>query len=274
MFRSGRTMLLGLVLVGSALVTVPHAIAAQSHLDAASETGAIANETSETGNVAYLGSGVDAWASASSLALRSSCSADSQDGHHDFCDVLTTFSNVARIDPGSSGRSSGDPVTLALTVNLEGALSATYSGPSNPEDQPPSFIASALLNAQVRVTAPDRLVCHEDDGIVICRPAEIASFDAEAKREEDGSPPDPYYYPNGAVITSYQWAWELTGNRGDTLGNQDSSRAQICNWPTHFPCVSEEPPPNPPPPDYRGQRTILVDAFVGDRIQLDGLLGI
>ena len=243
MVRSGRTTLLGLVLAATALVAVPYATAAQSHLDASSDTGAIANEKSDSGNVSYLGSGVDAWASASSLALRSSCSAYSEDGHHDFCDVLTTFSNVARIDPGSSGRSSGDPVTLALTVGLEGALSASYSGPSNPEDQPPSFIASAGLTAQVRVTAPDRLVCHEDDGIVICRPAEIASFDAGAKREEEGSSPDPYYYPNGAVITSYEWAWELTGNRGDTLGNQDSSRAQICNWPTHFPCVSEEPPP-------------------------------
>ena len=274
MFRSGRTTLLGLVLAATALVAVPYATAAQSHLDASSDTGAIANEKSDSGNVSYLGSGVDAWASASSLALRSSCSAYSEDGHHDFCDVLTTFSNVARIDPGSSGRSSGDPVTLALTVGLEGALSASYSGPSNPEDQPPSFIASAGLTAQVRVTAPDRLVCHDDDGIVICWPAEIASFDAGAKREEEGSSPDPYYYPNGAVITSYEWAWELTGNRGDTLGSQDSSRAQICNWPTHFPCVSEEPPPNPPPPDYRGQRTILVDAFVGDRIELHGLLQI
>jgi VCBS repeat-containing protein len=273
MFRSGRTTLLGLMLAGPVLVAVPHAMAAQSHLDASSDTGAIADETSETGNVSYLGSGVDAWASASSLALRSSCSADSDDGHLDFCDVLTTFSNVARIAPGSSGRSNGDPVTLALTVNLEGALSATFSGPSEPEDQPPSFIASALLTAQVRVTAPDRLVCQEDDGIVFCRPAEIASFDAEAKREEDGSPPDPVYYPNGAVIRSDQWAWGLTGNRGDNLGNQDSSRAQICNWPTHWPCLSEEPPP-PPPPDYRGQRTILVDAFVGDRIQLDGVLSI
>src|SRR5262245_10820676 len=176
MFRSGRTTLLGLVLAGPVLVAMPHAMAAQSHLDASSDTGAIADETSETGNVSYLGSGIDAWASASSLALRSSCSADSDDGHHDFCDVVTTFSNVARIDPGSSGRSNGDAVTLALTVNLEGALLATYTGPPEPEDQPPSFIASALLNAQVRVTAPDRLVCQEDDGVVVCRPAEIASF--------------------------------------------------------------------------------------------------
>jgi len=156
MFRSGRTTLLGLVLAAPMLVTVPHAMAAQSHLDASSDTGAIADETSDAGNVSYLGSGIDAWASASSLALRSSCSADSDDGHLDFCDVLTTFSNVARIDPGSSGRSNGDAVTLALTVNLEGALLATYTGPSNPEDEPPSFIGSALLNAQVKVTAPDR----------------------------------------------------------------------------------------------------------------------
>src|SRR5262249_21837551 len=109
----------------------------------------------------YLGNGVDAWASASSLALRSSCSVHSEDEHNDFCDVLTTFSNFARIDPGSSGLSNGDPVTLALTVNLDGELSATFSGPSEPEDQPPSFIASALLTAQVRVTAPDR---HPDLG--------------------------------------------------------------------------------------------------------------
>ena len=274
MFRSGRTTLLGLVLAAPMLVAVPPATAARSHLDASSDTGAIANETSETGNVSYLGSGIDAWASASSLALRSSCSAYySEDEHVDFCDVVTTFSNVARIDPGSSGLSNGDAVTLALTVNLDGFLSATYAGPSEPEDQPAFFIASALLNAQVRVTAPDRLVCHEDDGIVICLPAEIASFDAQAKREEDGSPPDPYYYPNGAVVRSFQWFWGLIGNRGDTLGNQDSGQAQICNWPTHWPCVSEEPPP-PPPPDYRGERTILVDAFVGDRIQLDGVLSI
>jgi hypothetical protein len=136
MFRSGRTTLLGLVLAAPMLVTVPHATAAQSHLDASSDTGAIADQTSETGNVSYLGSGVDAWASASSLALRSSCSADSPDEHVDFCDVLTTFSNVARIDPGSSGLSNGDAVTLALTVNLEGALSATYTGPPDPEDEP------------------------------------------------------------------------------------------------------------------------------------------
>src|SRR5262245_38462094 len=170
MFRSGRTTLLGLVLAGPVLIAVPHVMAAQSHLDASSDTGAIADETSETGNVSYLGSGIDAWESASSLALRSSCSAYSDDGHLDFCEVLTTFSHVACLETCGSRRSNADPVTLALTVNLQGSLLATYTGPSEPEDQPPSFIGSAILNAQVRVTAPDRLVCQEDDGIVVCRP--------------------------------------------------------------------------------------------------------
>jgi len=50
MFRSGRTTLLGLVLAATALVVVPYATAAQSHLDASSDTGAIANEKSDSQN--------------------------------------------------------------------------------------------------------------------------------------------------------------------------------------------------------------------------------
>lgn len=271
-FRSAPVAGLVVVLATPALVPGSHTFAAQSHLDGVSETGVAVEETSDTGSVSHSGDGIDAWASARDLALRARCSAYSAAPVHRHCNVLTTFSNTARIEPGSSGRAVGDPVTLALTVSLHGSLIADYEGPTTPHLQPRSFLGSAGVTAWVEVTVPERRVCVPDDGDLSCRPAEIGGFDAQATRREEGSPPG-YYYPNGALLVSSDWFWEMTSNRGETFGNEDSSRSQICDWPVHLPCVITEPLP-PPPPDYRGTRTILVDAFVGDLLQVDGLLSI
>jgi hypothetical protein len=268
MFRSKRTKLLVLVLAALALVTVSQALAAQSHLDAHCQPGELVDETSEAGDVSRVGYGS---ASAAGLRLHAEASASSPDAELHACDVGTSFSNSVRVDPGSSGLSAGDPVTLAVTVTLEGEIGAIVSSP--PTDGPISdYTADADVAAGFTVTAPDRPVCYPEDGQEYCQAAEIGSFSASAHRfVEDGASTQPNSL--GSLFFGDAWSWYLAGNRGDNHGDQDE-HVTICEWYTGgLSCEATTVPP-PPASDYTGTRTILVDAFVGDRLQLDGQLSV
>jgi hypothetical protein len=259
-FGRRRSKLLVLAVAALALALAAPALAAESHVEASCETGTVGSETSETGDVS-LGS---QWSSARSLALKASASALSLDGPHRYCDALARFSNTITVEPGSSGLSAGDPVTLRLSVTMNGALGAS------PRTSDMSFVASALRNATLQVTVPDRIVCAPDDGREICRPAELATFNAHTMFKVEGSPPTPGY--PGVARDHLEWGWTLAGNRGPALGDSGTRSLQECVWPGQFPCLIVDQPP--PDPDYAGTRTVLVDALVGDRVELFGALDV
>lgn len=256
-----------------ALVLVPSLHAAESHLDASCESGLLADETSGTGPVSYLG---DVFAMADAPARRlqmlAAVEADRQGPAHRYCDTLVRFDNAVTVGAGTTGLGPGDPVSLAVTVDLHGEVSAGYAGPSDPADQR-SFIASSLLYASVLLVDPDREVCVPDDGVETCLPTRLASFFAEARRELSGS----FGWlgdPDGSLTESYRWSWALTGNRGTRLGDEDQLSSVHCAaWPTQLPCGATTPPP-PPPADFEGTRTVLVDTFVGARLELSAVLSV
>jgi hypothetical protein len=132
-----------------------------------------------------------------------------------------------------------------VTVDLRGTVDAGYAGPESPAD----------------------------DGVEICTPARLVSFFASARRELSstfGWPGDP----DGSMTESYRWSWELRGNRGARLGDEaELSSVRCVAWPAQLPCVVTDPPP-PPPPDFNGARTVLVDTFVGARLELSALLSV
>jgi hypothetical protein len=265
MLRSKRASSLAVALAIPMLAAVSPALAAQSHVQASCDGREIVNQTRENGDVGGA-PWVDTSAEASKLGLRADIGAgsDGPDGRE--CDVLATFSNTVEIQPGSSGLSVGAPVKLIATVNVEGELSAVVGGPPDPGGAPEnSYWADAMGDVLFSVTAPLRPVCHTDDGREFCEPAEVLRFLAGGRRNLEGVGPYP---PDmlESLSFAYAWYWFTTTDPGD----QDQ-QFQICNWLTG--CVSEDPPP-PPPPDYRGTRTFLMDAFVGDQLQLDGQLSI
>lgn len=262
-FFANRSLALTIAFAVVTLVVSQLASAGESSLDAVCQNGVIASETSENDDVRYDGNGVRLWASARSLTLRADVQVVGGPPLR-YCDVTTTFQNSVLIEPGTSGLAPGDPVTLGLTVALDGELATAWDG-SRPESGPASFTASSRATAWVAVTAPERPVCVPDDGGEYCTPAKIGRFDAEAQQKADGSEPTATK-PNGFFDFTRKWSWKLQGNRGDDLGD-DADAAYSCDWPG--PCVIGEPIPTP---DYRGTRTILVDAIVGDRLQLDGFL--
>jgi len=256
-----------LALATASLAAVPCARAAQSHLEAHCDSELIVDETSESGGVSGF-PWADASASASQLALRAETNAASGGPDDRQCDVLTTFSNTVQIDPGSSGLSAGDPVVLEATVIVDGQLSSGISsGPPGPSDPPTdSYWSAASADTGFRITAPERPVCVTDDGREVCEPAELLRFYAGGYRDLRGYgpyPPDTFY----RLSDNYIWSWFATGDLGD-----HDSHNQICSWESG--CAVESPPFPPLLPDYRGTRTFLVDALVGDRLQLDGQLNI
>jgi len=269
--RIGKTILLTLVLTGFAIVATAPAVAAESHVEASCETGPAGSDTTTDAGAAELDGPGFPWgvrASASELALSGSASVTNPDGVNRYCDADSTFSTTVTVAPGTSGLSAGDPVTLRLSVGLEGGLAAGV-GPSVA-----NFAADALVNASLRLIVPDRTVCAPDDGREVCRPAELARFSAGARNEVEGAFANAGY--PGFALHKYQWSWSLTGNRGEPLGDQDTRVLQDCPWPGPFPCeiVIVDPSAAQISPDYRGYREILVDAVVGDRIQLDGGLSV
>jgi Calx-beta domain len=266
--------LASLVAVGvAALVVVTNVLAAESHLDASCESGPVANETSTTGSVSHIGS-IIAMADAAERTVRAQASVhtDRQGPASRYCSVLTRFDNAVTVGAGTSGRAVGDPVTLEVTVDLRGSVAVGYHGPVAPADQR-AYNARSEFNAQFSLTDPDRPVCVPDGDTQVCRPAKLAGFAADARREEDGTV-GWAQDPNGAVTESYRWFWELTGNRGDRLGGQNQSSSEACAaWPVQLPCEHTTPMPAPQP-DVNGVRTVLVDTFVGARLELSGLLSI
>jgi hypothetical protein len=258
MYRFKPRLLLSLVLGAAALAVAPHALAAQSYFDAACEQGEVASESSDAGDVVYDANGIDLASRASELSLRARATVDGLNAQHlRYCDVVTTFANTLTVKPGTTGLAPGAPVTLAFGVGLDGDLAAGYNGPGQPEQEPASFIAEAAFNGLIDMTLDGQPVAH---------------FSAHADQREWASSPDAYY-PNGVVVTENKWNWELTGNRGGSLGNQDNVVSQLCDaWPVVFPCVASTP--LPPIPDFQGMRTILVDAHVGDTLAVDGQLTI
>ncbi len=243
------------------------ASAAESRIDALCDDGVVTNESNENGDVAYAGDRVDIGSSAGRLALRARSSVAGGGPALRYCDVTTAFENSVLIDPGTSGLAPGDPVSLKLTVALDGTLSAAYDG-SEPEVGPATFTATSRVDARLLVTVPARQVCVPDEDGEYCKPEEVARFDSEAQRHRDGSEPTDAH-PDGFLDYLDEWSWLLRGNRGESLGDQ-ASTAGSCDWPG--PCVITEPPPSTP--DYRGTRTIVVDAFVGDRLEVDGFLAV
>jgi VCBS repeat-containing protein len=277
MFRSKRNTLIVLALVALALIAIPQALAAQSHLDAHCDFGEVVDVTSENGDVSRVSSGQPypmyflGLASASRLKLQGDTSASALDGELRYCDGRSGFTNAVEIQPGGSGLSAGDPVTLALTVSLDGEVSASVSGP--PTEGPiEEYQALGDVDATLHVTAPDRPECNMEDGKEYCKPAEIAHFGAWGFRlQEDGAGHQPGSL--GSLFGAYSWNWWLTSNRGGEQGDQ-GEHEWTCEWYEGGPdcLVSNVPPPQTP--DYRGTRTILVDAFVGDRLQLEGWLSV
>jgi hypothetical protein len=263
--RSKQTRLLALALAMPILAAASSALAVQSHVQASCNGVEIVNQTREDGDVGGA-PWVDASAEASKLGLRADISAGSDGPDGRGCDVLATFSNTVEIQPGSSGLSVGAPVKLMATVYVEGELSAVLDGPPDLGGAPAnSYVADAMADALFSVTAPLRPVCHTDDGREFCEPAEVLRFLAGGRRNLEGVGPYPPDMVESKSI-AYAWYWFTTTDPGD----QDQ-QFQICDWLRG--CVAEDPPP-PPPPDYRGTRTFLMDAFVGDQLQLDGQLSI
>jgi hypothetical protein len=266
--KIGRTILLALAVTGLALVATTPAIAAESHVEASCETGAVGSDTTDDAGAAELSAPGFPWgvrASASELTLSGSTSVTG-DTVRRWCDALSRFTTTVTVEPGTSGLSAGDPVTLRLSVGLDGGLSADV-GPTGAD-----FAANALVNASLRMTVPDRIVCAPDDGIEACKPAELARFSAEGRHEVEGALPNAGF--PGFALRRYTWGWSLAGDRGETQGDQDARVLQDCDWPGPFPCdiVVVDPSVLQSSPDYRGTRAILVDAVVGDRIELTGAL--
>ncbi len=261
LLKRRRPRLVGLAAALVMLALASPALAAESHVEKSCDTGPAGSETSETGD-AVLGS---LTASARSLRLTASAAALSTDGPPNrYCEAVSRFLNTVSVEPGTSGLSVGDPVTLKLSVTMNGAHSAT------PTTSDQDFIASALRNASVRATVPDRVVCESSDGEEVCRPAELATFAAQDMFKVEGfhaMPPFP-----GTASDYLTWGWRLVGNRDPEIGDSGTRTLQECTWPGEFPClVVDQPPPNPV---YSGTRTVLVDAFVGDRIELAGTLDV
>src|SRR5215813_1179435 len=221
MYRFNARLLLVLVLGLAALAVAPHALAAQSYFDSACEQGEVATETSDAGDVVYDANGIDVAARTSELSLRARTTVDALTAPHlRYCDVLGSFENALTVKPGSTGLPAGAPVTLAFTVALDGDLNEGYNGPGQPDQEPAEFIATALFNSQIELTL---------DG------DRIAQFGAQADQREWATSPGAFY-PHGAVITENTWGWQMSGNRGDPIGNhQDRQVSQLCDaWPVFF----------------------------------------
>jgi hypothetical protein len=254
-------LLCGLAAALLTLALASPALAAESHVEKSCDTGPVGSETSETGD-AVLGFQS---ASARNLRLTANAAALSTDGPPNrFCEALSRFSNTVSVDPGTSGLSVGAPVTLELSVMMNG----THSAVQTTSDQ--DFIASALRNASVRATVPDRVVCEQDDGAEVCGPAELATFASEDLFKVEGSNPVPPF--PGTASDHLTWGWRLAGNRDPEIGDSGTRSLQTCPWPDEFPCLVVDQPP--PDPVYSGTRTVIVDALVGDRIELVGTLDV
>lgn len=255
-----RTRLLALAVVSLGLVSSAPALAAESHVERSCDSGVVESETSETGDV-VLGSQSS---SARNMVAKAVASALSLDDTSQSCDALSRFTTTITVEPGTSGLAAGAPVTLRLAVTMNGAISAS------PTTSDRSFIASALRNATIRAAVPDRIVCAPEDGRDICKPAVLGRFSASTLFKVEGALATPGF--PGVARDQLTWGWSLGGNRGPALGDSGTRSLQECDWPGQFPCLFvDEPVPNP---DYSGTRTILVDAIVGDRIELYGALDV
>lgn len=253
-----RTRLTAIVAAALGLVAAAPALAAESHVERWCDAGPVESARSQTGDVVL---GYES-SSARLMVVAADVSSVSTDAGPRHCGALSTFTNTITVEPGTSGLSAGDPVTLRLSVTMSGAPEAS------PNTSESDFIASALRNASLRAIVPDRVVCVSEDGREICGPAELAEFAAHRFFEVEGNLPTPPYA--GVARDSLEWGWSLGGNRGPALGDSGTRTLQTCDWPGQFPCLVVEFPP--PDPDFAGTRTILVDAVVGDRIELVGAM--
>lgn len=258
--KTGRVSVSAIAVIALTLAATLPALAAESHVEATCDTGPVGSDSSTTGDATLPGLS----ASARSLRLRAAASASSPDYTLRYCDALSRLATTVAVEPGSSGLSVGDPVTLSLTVTLNGTLGAEVR---TSED---AFLGSAQVNASLGLTVPDRTVCAPEEGKQVCKPAELAKFSAERRFETSGTMPTPEY--PGVARDRCQWGWQLRGTRGQTLGDQGAWSRQECAWPGEFPCLASGPMPEPP--DYRGTRSIIVDAIVGDRIEVVGALSV
>jgi hypothetical protein len=266
--RGWRTTVLTLALAGLAIVATAPAIAAESHVEASCESGQVGSDTTSDAGAAALNGTQFPWgvrASASEMTLSGTTSVTDSVRVNRFCEALSRFTTTVTVEPGTSGLSGGDPVTLRVSVGLQGGLYAAV-GPLGGD-----FSADAHVNASLRLTVPERIVCAPEDGQDVCRPAELAQFGAEGRHWVEGALANAGF--PGFATSRYQWGWSLEGDRGDWYGDQDARTLQDCPWPGPFPCtIVNQDPSVPQPTDYRGLRQILVDAVVGDRIELNGAL--
>jgi len=253
-----RKRLMAVTVAALGLAAAAPALAAESHVERWCDAGPVESDTSQTGDVVL---GYES-SSARRMVVAADVSVFSTDATPRRCGALSTFANTITVEPGTSGLSAGDPVTLRLSVTM---ASAPEASPNTSESD---FIASALRSASLRAIVPDRVVCVSEDGREICRPAELAEFAAQRFFKAEGNLPMPPY--PGVARDSLEWGWSLDDNRGPALGDSGTRSLQTCDWPGQFPCLVVEFPP--PDPDFAGTRTILVDAVVGDRIELVGAM--
>ena len=273
-WRVASLLVIVIAIVGTSMSRAVAVVGSQ-YVGHCEPSGTDASDSSDTGDVNHAGD-FDASASGARLAARVGASVTATGLTPAGCQVAASVSNTIRIGPGSTGLPQGAPVTLRLTVLVDGVLGAVVHDDPAPADGGVTGSAGQTISAtadaagDVALTAPDRPACVQEDGHEYCHPDELARFGFDELSTRSAGTVGELPNAHGELALLDTWSWQFHSNRVPEQSDS-STESHTCEFP-HAVCPYSDPPPDVP--DATGTRTVLVDAFVGDRLELSGQVSV
>jgi len=222
-------------------------------------------EESASNPVSYYGTNTDAYAFAGTGTLRARATGQqtvpSTFSYGDGGRIQSAFHNEIYIGPGSSGLSIGTPITLNLSLSLDGQLFTSVYSPAG------GYVNNdgGSANAAAKLLESSYYTVHDvsPSGYSLA-----VDFQPKADMQMDGS-----YIGNDweYVITGKSWSWSLNNNLGDSLG--DALTFDPYNRPVYN-CTDCTEVQNQTLFFDTGQLNIDFETAVGNTLYLNGLLDV
>jgi hypothetical protein len=208
-------------------------------------SGAAASARSTTGpvsfNYPYAGGPTAAYADAGTQTARALARAERQAANDD-CTAEAVFTRRLVVAAGSSGLAKGTPVTLRLTMSLQGTADEVGLGGDAP------FLA--WLNMYGEYSAKDET---GDD---------VAFLSFQLQRITDASGATPAD-PDGSLTHRLTWGWQLSSNAAAEQSDSGSVDEMLCQaWPCQVTVAPFAVPV--------GSRTIDLKTTIGAKLDVRG----